>query len=277
MIQDSNPLDDLKSFAHLVETLAPWLEQVVIIGGWAHRLYRIHPLAQPLNYEPLATIDTDIAVPAELQSCGESIQKRLADSGFTEELFGELRPPAIHYRLVAAKTDFYAEFLTPLFGGANKRGNLDATTSIAGVSAQKLRHLELLFAAPWQIEIGPASGFQMPNGYLIRIPNPAAYLAQKILIHERREPAARGKDLLYMHDIIETFGSALPELNILWRESVRPILSAKAARAVEAAPKILFGEINDAVRNAARVAVGRIISPAQLRETCEVGLATILS
>lgn len=80
-----------------------------------------------------------------------------------------------------------------------------------------------------------------------------------------------------MHDIIETFGSALPELNILWRESVRPILSAKAARAVEAAPKILFGEINDAVRDAARIAVGRNISPAQLCETCEVGLATILS
>jgi hypothetical protein len=31
--------DDLRSFARLVDALAPWLGQVVIIGGWAHRLY----------------------------------------------------------------------------------------------------------------------------------------------------------------------------------------------------------------------------------------------
>ena len=41
--------DDVRSFARLVDCAAPWLDQVVIIGGWAHRLYRIHPLAQPLR------------------------------------------------------------------------------------------------------------------------------------------------------------------------------------------------------------------------------------
>jgi hypothetical protein len=38
------------------------------------------------------------------------------------------------------------------------------------------------------------------------------YLVQKILIHERREMGNRAKDLLYLHDTIEVFGSALPEL-----------------------------------------------------------------
>jgi hypothetical protein len=35
---------DVEYFARLVDALEPWLDQVVIIGGWAHRLYRLHPL-----------------------------------------------------------------------------------------------------------------------------------------------------------------------------------------------------------------------------------------
>ena len=38
---NANP--EFASFARLVESLRPWLDQVVVIGGWAHRLYRLHP------------------------------------------------------------------------------------------------------------------------------------------------------------------------------------------------------------------------------------------
>src|ERR1700679_4262782 len=34
---------DGEYFARLVDALEPWLDQVVIIGGWAHRLYRLPP------------------------------------------------------------------------------------------------------------------------------------------------------------------------------------------------------------------------------------------
>jgi hypothetical protein len=112
---------------------------------------------------------------------------------------------------------------------------------------------------------------------LVQIPNPVSYLVQKILIHERREIGNRAKDLLYMHDTIEVFGSALPELKKVWHESVRPLLSAKAMRSVESAPKVLFGEVSDAIREAARMATGRVVSPAQLMETCEAGLSAILA
>jgi hypothetical protein len=54
---------DVECCGRLVDALEPWLDQVVIIGGWAHRLYRLHPLAQTLEHEPLGTFDTDIAVP----------------------------------------------------------------------------------------------------------------------------------------------------------------------------------------------------------------------
>jgi len=59
-VQDPDP------FGRLVTALAPWLDQVVIVGGWAHKLYRLHPSAQKLDYPPLTTLDADIAVPARL-------------------------------------------------------------------------------------------------------------------------------------------------------------------------------------------------------------------
>lgn len=33
-------MEDLANFARLVEAIRPWLAHVVIVGGWAHRLYR---------------------------------------------------------------------------------------------------------------------------------------------------------------------------------------------------------------------------------------------
>lgn len=45
-----NAKPEFASFAKLFESLRPWLDQVVIVGGWAHRLYRLHPFAQQLRY-----------------------------------------------------------------------------------------------------------------------------------------------------------------------------------------------------------------------------------
>lgn len=44
---------DLGSFSRLVRALDPWLDRIVFIGGWAQRLYRLHPHAQALDYAPL--------------------------------------------------------------------------------------------------------------------------------------------------------------------------------------------------------------------------------
>src|SRR5258708_15159363 len=46
------------AFGRLVADLEPWLDQVVVVGGWAHQLYRLHPNAQELSYPPLTTLDT---------------------------------------------------------------------------------------------------------------------------------------------------------------------------------------------------------------------------
>jgi hypothetical protein len=90
---------DVEYFARLVEALEPWLDQFVIIGGWAHRLYRLHPLAQRLDYEPLGTFDTDIAVPLDLPATGEQLRARLLERDFREERMGDMQPLAAHHRV----------------------------------------------------------------------------------------------------------------------------------------------------------------------------------
>ena len=127
-------------FVRLVQALNPWLNQVVIIGGWAHRLYRLHPLSQRLEFSPLTTVDTDVAIPEKLAVLEQDLQERLKESGFQEEFLSEHRPPVIHYGLNAG--GFYAEFLTPLVGAAGNRGKTTATISVAGVTSQRLRYLD---------------------------------------------------------------------------------------------------------------------------------------
>jgi hypothetical protein len=72
---------ELGPFVRLIEALEPWLDQVVLIGGWAHRLYRLDPRAQRLTYPPLTTLDTDIAIPSKIEAKGTKV---LAEE-FTDE------------------------------------------------------------------------------------------------------------------------------------------------------------------------------------------------
>jgi hypothetical protein len=54
-------MEDLANFARLVEAIRPWLPHLVIVGGWAHRMHRFHPLATSQEYQPLRTRDVDLA------------------------------------------------------------------------------------------------------------------------------------------------------------------------------------------------------------------------
>ena len=126
----------------LLAALEPWLDQIVIVGGWAHRLYRLHPDAQPVDYPPLSTLDADVALPPTLIAGEQGIHARLLAFGFKEEFFGEARPPTIHYHLGGETSGFYAEFLTPLVGSEyDRKHNRKAIREVAGASTQQLRHI----------------------------------------------------------------------------------------------------------------------------------------
>jgi len=64
-------VDDSEAFARLLTALRPWLGQLVVVGGWAHRLHRLHPLANPPGHLPLRTRDADLAFSADEALAGD--------------------------------------------------------------------------------------------------------------------------------------------------------------------------------------------------------------
>lgn len=150
---------ELEPFVRLIEALEPWLEEVVLMGGWAHRLYCVDPRARRLAYPPLTTLDNDIAVPSKIEAKETSIRDRLLAAGFQEEFIGEERPPATHYHL-AGQGGFYAEFLSPLLGSEyGRKGECKATRRVGGISSQQVRHIEILLLAPSRLRLGKTNGF----------------------------------------------------------------------------------------------------------------------
>jgi hypothetical protein len=258
-------------FSRLVVALEPWLNQLVIIGGWAHRLYRQHPAAQELDYPPLTTLDTDIAMPLKLSAREQDVRSRLLAQGFAEELLGDDRPPATHYHLGDDASGFYAEFLTPLTGSDyDRKGRRRVTTEVSGVTSQRLHHLDIVLHHPWFIDF--TSGEFKAR---VHIANPVSFVAQKILIHKQRAREDRAKDILYIHDTIEVFGANLNQLREIWQGLVAPELHSRDARIVSRASKDLFGTLSDDIRRAAQIPDQRGLSPPQIREACQYGLIQI--
>lgn len=271
---------DNDCFARLILSLEPWLDQVVIIGGWAHRLYRLDPRAQQLDYEPIRTVDADVAIPSLEQVKEADMRQRLRSNGFQEELFGDDQPPATHYSLGSEEIPFFAEFLTPLTGSEyTRRGKRKATILVGGVVSQRLRYLQLLMMAPWTVSLHLSNGFPFSEPKQVRVANPTTFLAHKLLIHAKRPRSKLAKDILYIHDTLETFGGRLDDLRDEWTTRLKPEVPARNLRGIERGSETLFGEMNDSVREAARIAVssGRPLSPEAILEVGSVGLKEIFN
>lgn len=269
-------MDDFASFARLVTAVDPWRGHLVLVGGWAHRLYRFHELATVPEYQPLTTKDTDFAFSAGAPLEGD-MRAALEKAGFREKFSGESHPPVTHYELSEDDAGFYAEFLTPLVGSGTKRdGSPDATVSVAGVTAQKLRYLEILFVDPWAIRIGSDKGFPLPRKLDLQAANPASFIVQKLLIQEHRTPAKRAQDVLYIHDTLELFAGALPALKERWEKNIRPTMHERTARTAAELSVSTFSSVTDTIREAARMAPGRNLSPERLQGLCQGALREVI-
>ena len=266
---------DLVPLAKFVEAVDPWLGQAVLIGGWAHRLYRLDSRARKLPYLPITTIDGDVAVPAKLKVEESTIRDRLLEAGFMEVLVGEDRPPATHYHY-GKESSFYAEFLSPLIGSEYDRyGKRKATREVAGVSSQQLRYIEILMVEPWTIVLSEQDGYPFAPAKKVSIANPASFIAQKILIHHERNDRDRAKDLLYIHDTIELFSEHLEELCKIYQSVLQSKLHRNRHSELHGAADYLFGKVTDTAREAALMATGRHLDPEALAETSRAGLQEI--
>ena len=201
----------------------------------------------------------------------------LSEAGFKEELLGDHTPPVTHYRWGGEDEGLYAEFLTSLHGdGLKRNGTTDATVSKAGITAQKLRYLDLLLSSAWGVRVGPHLGVPVASELESLVPNPVSFIVQKLLIHSDRNGFKKAQDVLYIHDTLELFGPAMDELHKLWTGKVRPAMPSKtAARAVRIALE-LFHEVTDTIREAARMPQDRHPAAEHIRVACEYGLGQIL-
>jgi hypothetical protein len=86
----------------------------------------------------------------------------------------------------------------------------------------------------------------------------ASFLAQKLLIHRERSPRDGAKDLLYAY---------------IWE--IRPTIHAKRAKELREAGSTIFVKVNDKVREAVRMAIGRKLDPKAMLETCRAGMDEI--
>jgi hypothetical protein len=223
----------------------------------------------------LTTLDGDVALPPRLKVQESTVRQRLINAGFTEEFKGEDNPPAAHYHY-GKGGGFYAEFLAPLVGSEyDRHGKRKATMEVGGVSSQLLRYVEILLVSPWSVWLGEESGFPLSPKRTVQIANPASFLAQKILIHDQRSPNDKAKDMLYIHDTIEGFSENLEELRQIFRKDIGPHLHPRRVAELEQASEMLFGKVNDAVREATLMATGRTMSPERLARTAQVGVKEI--
>jgi hypothetical protein len=264
-------------FERLISALQPWLTNVVIIGGWAHRLHQAHPLAQSLGHDPVYTRDADVAFNTQARLKGQ-IADALNKAGFIETLSSDETPPVAQYQFGEEDQGFYAEFLTPLTGsGIRRDGSADATIQRAGIIAQKLRHLEVLLVAPWHCPVGGGEPSVLTTPVEVAVANPVSFVAQKLLIHASRLPSKRAQDILYIHDTIQLFGGSLKQLNVLWCTEVRPSLTRNQNASIRDLRQRLFATVTDTIRDAARIPVNRRMRAEEMRQVCELGLAAILS
>lgn len=272
---------DNASFARVALTIRPYLDDIVFVGGWAHRLFRLHPLALNIDVPPLMTMDADIAAPNRLPMRGHTLRQLLSDARFTEEPSGDDAPPRTEYHF-GERSGVYVQFVTPLAGGGYRRdGSPDATQLIQGIAAEKLRYIDLLLLAPWTVELTEAGGYPVgPASLPIKVCNPVSYLVQKVLPLPARKGDKRGKDVLYIYDTLLLFGGALDDLRRIWSGSVRPKLTKKALRVVMQSPENLFGWVTDAAREAsiqAQSSRGQRIGVDDLVRTCRLGLSEIFA
>ena len=269
-----NDAEDLVAMGRLLEAIRPWHRHLVIVGGWAHQLHRLHPLATVPPHDVLRTGDADIAVPIGERIDGD-IAAALKAAKFVEVLSTEHTPPVAEYHLGSADSPFYAEFLANLSGSEYKRGKRDATLQTAGISAQKLRHLDLLVESPWGIALDESSRPPLAKPARILVPNPVSFIAQKILIRNARPPDKQAQDILYIHDTLELFGGALDKLRALWESPIRPFLPPKTARDVVRLQGEYFASVTDTIRTAARMPQDRALTAEHIQQACAYGLGEI--
>ena len=186
------------SLVALIETLKvlePYLDQIVIVGGWVPFLY--HSYGRMPSQNPLVrTMDIDVAVPRTLPERGSlTVNDLLTEAGYRVRLYGS-DSTIVKYELPTSGAE--VEFLTAEVGQTGK-----PTLQVQrGLSAQKLRYVGILLENTVTIQVREVID-RTPVQLAVKLPSPAAYVYQKgLTLRLRGEKVA--KDLYYIFDFVDS-------------------------------------------------------------------------
>lgn len=183
--------------------LQPYLDAVMVIGGWVPYLYSRYGGFVTWNGRTSLTAEVDVLLERPLTAGGRaSIADILREGGFQPTADGA--GSAVWVGDVASGE--MIEFLIPHIGTARQVGNTVPVTAQPGIRAISLPGLELMqrfkqtLRVPVITNVGSAV---LP----VNVPWLGAYLVNKASTFTRRQPHALGgskryKDLLYLRDVM---------------------------------------------------------------------------
>ena len=195
-----------------VRAIEPYQNEIVLIGGVAKHWYsNLSGYVNP-GFEPMSTIDIDLALPEPLALRGGStLHQRLMDQHLTmKEILGlDNRPAICRYYLPGIThpraDDPYLECLVPMRGpDRDSAGNPQGPPLVASA----VRFLDLVTTDALQITI--------PEIGTLKIPHPFAYIIQKTRIRSKRRPEKQAKDQADVFYVAMSFRSQWAEWSTMW-------------------------------------------------------------
>ena len=181
-----------------LKALKPYLDDLVIAGGWVPYLYAAHeqPSEEAVG---LRTRDLDLAVPREVPEREKTIDQLLGEAGFTCELRSLDTPPVTHYVATHEGDEVEIEFIT-----AARGADPGVRTVQRGLTAQELRYVDLLLEHRWALPLDDLSSGELEER--VWVPTPAAFILQKALAHKKRtDPLKKEKDRYYIFYVMGGF------------------------------------------------------------------------
>ncbi len=174
-----------KIISEFLNSIGPWRECIVIGGGFALFIYKLHLADPKLENIPIGTRDIDSLIPRRVPEISKkNIAKHLYEAGFAH-VFKDVDVPATEaYVKEIDGLEVEIEFLTD----SATRNNKNKNVVIGGVVAQPLSYLTL--------SLQMTTEFQTYSGETGRVVSPGAWMFHKGLTFTRRKsPSKMLKDL----------------------------------------------------------------------------------
>jgi hypothetical protein len=195
--------------------IEPYLDVVVVAGGWVPHIYELLYDAAAAGRSP-RTRDIDLAVPRSVPVRSRSIDELLKGADFRCEFHSLDSPPVTKYVATLGDDDIEIEFITDAPGASEA-----AIMVQPDLTAQELHYVGLLLDSPWPVDLAGLTDGEVD--LMILVPRPGAFVFHKSLVfRNRRDRLKADKDLYYVFFVLDAF----PE----WREAIDAELGRLAAQ-----------------------------------------------